>query len=187
MAMILKRWLPHAQTLLRLAYKRRLKGLERAGGGGYGEERKDILTNLIKAKHPETGAKLTSIELETEEFGLIIAGRHTTSDTKTLLFYHLLRNPGWMQQCVAKVDANLPCLSLEDAAYPVSTTESSLPFLRDCMRENFRITPVFTMPLARRVMDLAGVTIDGEWFPKGLCQSPSLIDLTQLPVRPGKN
>ncbi|CEL10532.1 hypothetical protein ASPCAL13650 [Aspergillus calidoustus] len=35
------------------------------------------------------------------------------------------------------------------------------------MRENFRITPVFTIPPARRVMDPADVTSDGEWFSKG--------------------
>ncbi|KAL3490374.1 cytochrome P450 [Aspergillus germanicus] len=182
MTMRLRRWLPYVphgglQKLLAgrkacadlasACVQRRLKGLEKAGEGGGGEERKDILTNLIKAKHPETGARLTPIELETEAFGFIIAGTHTTSATTTLLFYHLLHNPEWMQQCVAEVDANLPRLNLEEAAYPVSAAESSLPLLRNCMRENFRITPVFTMPLARRVTNPAGVTIDGEWFPKG--------------------
>jgi hypothetical protein len=80
-----------------------------------------------------------------------------------------------MQQCVAEVDVNLPRLNPKEAAYPVSTAESSLPFLRNCMRENFRITPVFTMPLARRVTDPAGVTIDGEWFPRGVCRSPKFL------------
>ena len=34
-------------------------------------ERKDILTNLILAKHPDTGASLTQTELETEAFGFM--------------------------------------------------------------------------------------------------------------------
>ena len=34
-------------------------------------ERKDILTNLIIAKHPDTGARLTQTDLETEAFGFM--------------------------------------------------------------------------------------------------------------------
>lgn len=34
-------------------------------------ERKDILTNLILAKHPDTGERLTQIDLETEAFGFM--------------------------------------------------------------------------------------------------------------------
>lgn len=34
-------------------------------------ERKDILTNLIMAKHPETGESLTQTDLETEAFGFM--------------------------------------------------------------------------------------------------------------------
>ncbi|KAL2816661.1 cytochrome P450 [Aspergillus granulosus] len=182
MTMTLKRWLPcvphkglqkllagrkACADLASACVQRRLKGLEEGAEAGDGEERKDILTNLIKAKHPETGARLTPVELETEAFGFIIAGTHTTSATTSLLFHHLLHNPEWMDKCVAEIDANLPPLSKNEEAYSFSTAESSLPLLRNCMRENFRITPVFTMPLARRVTDPAGVTIEGEWFPKG--------------------
>lgn len=34
-------------------------------------ERKDILTNLILAKHPDTGERLSQIDLETEAFGFM--------------------------------------------------------------------------------------------------------------------
>jgi cytochrome P450 len=53
-------------------------------------------------------------------------------------------------------------------AYSVSQVETSLPYLRQCVRENFRITPVFTMPLARRVMNPDGVVIGGEHIPQGV-------------------
>jgi hypothetical protein len=46
-------------------------GPGKGGEGGEGEERKGILTNLTKAKHPEIGAKLDPIELETEAFGFM--------------------------------------------------------------------------------------------------------------------
>ncbi|GKZ44767.1 hypothetical protein AbraIFM66951_007054 [Aspergillus brasiliensis] len=131
------------------------------------EDRKDILTNLILAKHPDTGEHLTLTDLETEAFGFIIAGTHTTSATTTLLFYHLLHNPQCMEKCVKEIEANLPPLTCGETAYSVSAAEAALPFLRNCIKENFRITPVFTMPLARRVMDPMGVMIDGQHIPQG--------------------
>ncbi|KAJ5460735.1 uncharacterized protein N7458_002287 [Penicillium daleae] len=132
-----------------------------------GPERKDILTNLINAKHPDTGKHLTQTDLETEAFGFIIAGTHTTSATTTLLFHHLLHHPDLMAKCVAEIDTNLPPLQKEESAYAVTAAESSLPYLRNCMKENFRVTPVFTMPLARRVMKPEGVVIAGNHIPYG--------------------
>ncbi|KAK5197593.1 hypothetical protein LTR47_001333 [Exophiala xenobiotica] len=149
-------------------------------------ERKDILTNLILAKHPDTGERLSQMDLETEAFGFMcvwtvslkymrtngpfhdsIAGTHTTSATTSLLFYHLLHNPGLMDKCVSEVDANLPPLEMGQEAYPVTLAEASLPYLRNCIKENFRVTPVFTMPLARRVMAPEGLVIAGKHIPQG--------------------
>lgn len=45
--------------------------LEDGRGLGSGDSRKDLLTTLIKAKHPETGARLTQTDLETEAFGFM--------------------------------------------------------------------------------------------------------------------
>lgn len=97
-----------------------------------------------------------------------IAGTHTTSATTTLLFYHLLHNPRYMEECVKEIETNLPPLTYGETAYSVSAAEAALPFLRHCIRENFRITPVFTMPLARRVMSPTGVMIDGQHIPQGV-------------------
>ncbi|KAJ9663192.1 hypothetical protein H2198_000953 [Neophaeococcomyces mojaviensis] len=130
-------------------------------------QRKDILTSLILAKHPDTGERLTEIDLETEAFGFIIAGTHTTSATTTLLFYHLLHNPGILSDLVSELDNKLPPLEPDQPAHSITLLESSLSFLRDCVKENFRINPVFTMPLARRVTAREGIMIDGEHIPRG--------------------
>ncbi|KAL4914950.1 cytochrome P450 [Aspergillus aurantiobrunneus] len=182
MTKTLKKWLPYipheglqklfagrkaCADLASACVQRRLTDLKGDGNSPGLEDRKDILTNLIKAQHPETGERLTRIDLETEAFGFIIAGTHTTSATSTLLFYHLLHNPDFMKMCVEEIDSNLPTLGPTEPAYSVTTAESSLPFLRNCVRENFRITPVFTMPLPRRVMDPAGITVEGNYFPQG--------------------
>lgn len=73
-----------------------------------------------------------------------------------------------MAKCVEEIDTNLPPLSPQRSAYSVSDVESSLTYLRQCVRENFRITPVFTMPLARRVMPPEGVVIAGRHIPRGV-------------------
>lgn len=97
-----------------------------------------------------------------------IAGTHTTSATISLLFYHLLHAPEILKQCVEEVDSQLLPLSKDKPAYSVTEVEASLPFVRQCIKENFRLTPVFTMPLARTVMSPEGVTIAGEHIKQGV-------------------
>jgi hypothetical protein len=53
-------------------------------------ERKDILTNLINAKHPDTGESLTQTDLETEAFGFM----YVSFPLLCLTYHHFLeRNP----------------------------------------------------------------------------------------------
>ncbi|CAN9233891.1 unnamed protein product [Alternaria alternata] len=181
----LKRWLPKvpSRTLRRLfegraavaklaatCVQERLTALRNAkdlDDDAAAPERKDLLTSLILAKDPDTGERLSQIDLEAEAFGFIIAGTHTTSASTSLLFYHLLEAPQIMAKCVTEIDSQLPALCEDKPAYTLAEVEASLPFLRKCVKENFRDTPVFTMPLARRVLTPEGVTIGGEYIPFG--------------------
>jgi cytochrome P450 len=88
--------------------------------------------------------------------------------TTTLLFWNLLHNPSCLDQCIQEVIDNLPELSPDEAAYPITNLEASVPYLRNCMKENFRSTAVFTMPLARRVTAPEGLTIADNHFPQGV-------------------
>lgn len=72
-----------------------------------------------------------------------------------------------MAKCIAEIDTKLLPLQKEESAYSVSVAESSLPY-RNCMKENFRIRPVFTMPLARRVLNPEGIVIAGNHIPYGV-------------------
>lgn len=101
--------------------------------------------------------------------GNSIAGTHTTSATSTLLFWNLLHNPDTMERCVGEIRSKLPDLGSDKVAYSVTEVEASLPFLRQCVRENFRTTPVFTMPLPRRVVAPEGIIISGEHIEQGVC------------------
>ena len=75
-----------------------------------------------------------------------------------------------MEKCVAEIDSQLPPLSDDRSAYSYAEVETSLPYVKQCVKENFRITPVFTMPLARRVMNPQGVDIGGERIPCGVSE-----------------
>ncbi|KAI8166364.1 Cytochrome P450 monooxygenase gsfF [Colletotrichum sp. SAR 10_70] len=75
--------------------------------------------------------------------------------------------PDSLRKCVEEIDANLKPLDREKAAYSVTEVENSLPFLRACVKENFRLTPVFTMPLARRVTAPEGIVVAGRHIKQG--------------------
>ncbi|KAI3391285.1 hypothetical protein diail_7644 [Diaporthe ilicicola] len=99
--------------------QRRIAALREARLQSSDEQRKDILTNIILAKDPETANR-------SRDGGV---------------WFHV--------------------------AYSVTEVEASLPFLRQCVKENFRNTPVFTMPLARRVMAPEGIIIAGAHIEQG--------------------
>lgn len=46
--------------------------------------------------------------------------------------------------------------------------EQNLPFTMACVQENFRINPVFTMPLMRKIATRGGMVIDGHFVPEGV-------------------
>ncbi|KAF6824782.1 isotrichodermin C-15 hydroxylase [Colletotrichum plurivorum] len=180
MTATLKKWLPVVPTrafkvlfegrtkCARLAaecVQQRLDELERVTDEK--DQRTDILTNLIMARDPETGKRLSRPELEAEAFGMIVAGTHTTSATTTLLFWNLLHSPETLQKCVEEVERSLEPLDAYKKAYSFADVERALPYLRACVKENFRQTPMFTMPLARRVTAPEGIVVAGRHIKQG--------------------
>ena len=109
-----------------------------------------------------------------------IAGTHTTSATVTLLFYNLLHNPDVLRSCVREIDDSLPPLGDDKLAYSVTEVENSLPYLRECVKENFRLTPVFTMPLERKVTDPEGIVVAGRHIVQGVRFPLSLVLLLYM-------
>lgn len=73
-----------------------------------------------------------------------------------------------MSRLVTEIDENLPGLGPDQSAHSIALIESSCSYLRNCVKENFRINPVFTMPLARRVASPEGIVIDGEHIRTGV-------------------
>ncbi|KAJ0420507.1 cytochrome P450 [Aspergillus carlsbadensis] len=114
-------------------------------------ERPDLLKSLVTAVDPESG----------------VAGSHSTSGTLTLLFWHLVQNPEIMDRVYREINQTLDPLREDQIAYPITGLEASLGFTMACVRENFRLNPVFTMPLWRRVGYPTGVEIGQHHIPYG--------------------
>ncbi|KAH7169911.1 cytochrome P450 [Dactylonectria macrodidyma] len=159
--------LPWVQNLLRA--RQQLKDLTsdcvRQRMGEKGDSRNDLLTCLINAVDPETGGRLTELDVQTEAFAFIVAGSHTTSGTLTLLFAHILQNPSIYERVTNEVDAQLD--SITDDIVPIDDLERILPYTMACLNENFRMNSVFTMPLERKVVAKEGFMIEGHVVPKG--------------------
>jgi benzoate 4-monooxygenase len=121
-----------------------------------------LLARLIEAKDPQTGKTLDIIDIQTEAFGMMVAGSHTTATTMTFLFYHLLHSPRIMEKLVKELDASNPGTRLSSME---GMAENA--YFQACIKENLRYTPVFVMPLPRRVPD-GGREIAGEQIPVGV-------------------
>lgn len=78
----------------------------------------------------------------------------------------------------AELCANLPLYHKGETEIAYAGIESKLPYTMACIKENFRISAVFTMPLPRLVTDPKGVDISGCHVPQGV--SWSLILLTTI-------
>lgn len=129
--------------------------------------RKDLLGKLLeelKAGVDSKGRTLDIIDVQTEAFGFIVAGSHTTAASAAILFWYLIRNSEILQRLREELDA-VPAPPDGTACYPFSSV-SNLPYLQACIAENFRISPVFSMPLPRFV-PLGGKVIAGEFIPEG--------------------
>ncbi|PLB42242.1 cytochrome P450 [Aspergillus candidus] len=112
-------------------------------------DRPDLLRSLVEAVDPQSG----------------VAGSHSTSGTLTLLFWHLVQNPEIMKLMYEEIHTVLGPLREDQIAYPITGLEASLRYTMACVRENFRLNPVFTMPLWRRVGYPTGVDIGEHHIP----------------------
>ncbi|KAL4998431.1 cytochrome P450 [Aspergillus recurvatus] len=129
--------------------------------------RPDLLRGLVEATDPESGKRLSEEEINSEAFAVLVAGSHSTAGTLTLLFWHLVQNPSIVRKVQAEIESTLGPLNKDQVSYPIAGLESSLKYTMACVRENFRVNPVFTMPLWRRVGYPGGLEIAGHHIPHG--------------------
>ncbi|KAJ6114460.1 hypothetical protein N7486_000238 [Penicillium sp. IBT 16267x] len=133
--------------------------------------RPDLLKSLFEAVDPESGSRLTEQEINSEAFAVLVAGSHSTSGTLTLLLWHLTHNPDILAIVAKELHEKLPPLREYQISYPIQDLEASLCYTMACVRENFRMNPVFTMPLWRRVGYPGGLDIAVTMFQRDVCIS----------------
>jgi cytochrome P450 len=124
----------------------------------------NLLTSLIKAKDPETGQTLEEVDVATEAFAFLVAGSHTTYGSLVMLFKHVFDQPDVRSHVCQELDTNLPSTTV--GVYPYPGLESKLPYLSAAMKESFRLTPVFQLPLPR-VIPPGGQNMAGRHLPGG--------------------
>ncbi|KAK5991528.1 Cytochrome P450 monooxygenase [Cladobotryum mycophilum] len=139
--------------------------------------RSTLLDNMLEAKDPETGARLSIEELCSEAFTFLVAGAHTSSSTLGFFFYRLMQNPEYADKLVAELEANLPLYDKGGEDIPYAGLESKLPYSMACIKENFRMNPVIDMPLPRLVASPGGINISGHHMPQGTHVSMSALAL----------
>jgi cytochrome P450 / NADPH-cytochrome P450 reductase len=68
----------------------------------------DLLNLMLEADDPETGEKLSDLNIRYQILTFLIAGHETTSGMLSFAFYQLLRHPHILAQAYAEVDRVLP-------------------------------------------------------------------------------
>ena len=132
------------------------------GGDGKGQhlERQDFLSRFMAAQsqHPEV---VSNLQLMTYATTNVLAASDTTSATLAALIGLVLRHPHVLHKLQVEIDdAGL--------AFPVSSKEAQkLPYLDAVIKEVFRIWPVASIELERKVGPSGLVLPTGQRLPPG--------------------
>ncbi|KAH7310670.1 cytochrome p450 benzoate 4-monooxygenase [Stachybotrys elegans] len=140
------------------------KGLEDMSDN---DKRHDILEMLINAKDPQ-GNPISHQELTAEALTQLIAGSDTVSNTSCAIIYWILHGerakPGTV---VSKLQAELDAAIPANGPIPKHSQVKNLRFLRNCINEGMRLHSTSAIGLPRIVTAEAGVSYNGQHFPKG--------------------
>ncbi len=116
----------------------------------------DLLNLMLQAKDPESGEKLTDLNIRYQILTFLIAGHETTSGMLSFAFYQLLRHPHILAQAYAEVDRVLPGDKRPDYA-----DIAKLDVIERILKETLRLWP--TAP-AFSVGPYEDATIGGQYL-----------------------
>ncbi|PSK55395.1 Isotrichodermin C-15 hydroxylase [Elsinoe australis] len=133
-------------------------------------DRRDLLAKLIEEFNRGT-TDLTEIDIQTEAFGFIVAGSHTTAATISCLFHLLLHHPTTLSALETELLSSPQITTLISSALPEQSPvpyalTTPLSYLSALVTETLRHTPVFTLPLMR-VVPSPGAVIANNRIPAG--------------------
>jgi cytochrome P450 / NADPH-cytochrome P450 reductase len=96
----------------------------------------DLLNLMLEASDPQSGEKLTDLNIRYQILTFLIAGHETTSGMLSFAFYHLLRSPYILAQAYAEVDRVLPGDKRPDYA-----DIAKLDVIERILKETLRLWP----------------------------------------------
>ena len=128
--------------------KRRLQEREKMYQDDDG--RTNLLTSLVEAEDPETGARLDESDVASEAMFFLVAGSHSTAASLGFLFWHLLHGPKILARVEEEMEKELQ-EPLADGILSYAGMESRLSYFSAVMKENFRLTPAVQNPLPKVV------------------------------------
>ncbi|KAL9115408.1 MAG: hypothetical protein Q9227_000729 [Pyrenula ochraceoflavens] len=128
------------------------------------KERQDMLYYLLHATDPDTNNPAYNVlDLTSEANNLIIAGSDTTSTSLCGIFFYLTRNPRAYARLVHEIRSTFT----SSEVIVMGPKLTSCTYLRACVDEGMRMTPVIPSELPREVRS-GGMTIDGTFVPAGV-------------------
>ena len=131
-----------------------------------GKARKDLLSFLLNATDPDTGAPLQEHEIIAESISFIVGGSDTTSSTMTNFFDFVSRDPDLQSRIQSEIDAAVS--GAEESSLVVSDkVAGSLPLMNATLKEVMRCRPTSSTGL-ERVTPAGGRTISGVYIPAGV-------------------
>lgn len=122
----------------------------------------DIFAQMIDAKDPETGTRLSKAELGAESTTLMFAGTETTAAALSALFHNFSDNPQALTTATAEIRAAFP----KSIPICMGPQLHSCRFLKACIDETLRLNPPIGSAPWRKIVP-GGAVIDGESIPAG--------------------
>ena len=133
------------------------------------EVRQDMFHFIFHAVDPDTGKRAYSQQqLKSEMILLVGAGSDTTAVILSSFFFYIVRNPGLYGKLVKEIRS-----TFNSAGEIVSGPKlSSCKYLRACVDETLRISPVVASGFYRTILP-GGQMINGEFYPAGITVTTS--------------
>lgn len=126
----------------------------------------DLLTALLTAKDPNTGAPLTRDDINLTLTEMMVAGHDTTAATVACLLTLLAANPDSLRKAKEEVDS--VCASLDGKLPSTVKQVAELTYLDDCMKEAMRLYPAVMIVVRKADEGVGGELGDGRVeIPKG--------------------
>ncbi len=139
-------------------YLRKTLSRSIAGRRRTGERHDDLLSLLLDAKDPETGAGLSDDDIRDNLLTFVAAGHETTALALTWTFFLLARNPEIERRVLAEIE------QVTEGGVLQAAQVASLVCTRQVVQEAMRIYPPVAMVVRQttRTLEIGGVRVTPE-------------------------